>query len=750
MSSSFHIHIQGQVQGVGFRPFVWRLAMDWGLQGWVNNAADGVHIFFNASQVTASAFLEALQAQAPRLSRITKAVLHEIPEQAFKGFSIVASDSEAEPNLLLSPDFALCEDCRRELRDPLNRRYGYAFITCTNCGPRFSIIDQLPYDREHTTMRNFTMCADCLAEYESVSDRRYYSQTNSCTTCGVRLSFYRFDDGDDTQSPALISALEALRQGQILAVKGLGGFLLMCDATNAQAIIALRERKRRPSKPFAVLYADEDRLAADTRLSSEAIALLRSSAAPIVLLPLLDEPASGICVEALAPGLDRLGVMLPYAPLLELLAAGFGKPLVATSGNFSGSPIFHTDEQVQTGLANIADAVLSHNRHVVSPQDDSVALLGERTGQAIIIRRARGYAPTFLGPTPVDSRHSVLATGAMLKSTFAWQHKGNIYLSPYLGDLENFDTHAHFENMLNRFLAMFNARPKSIVADKHPAYFSTQLAGRLAETWQVPLLKVQHHQAHFAAILGEYALLESPEPILGVIWDGTGLGDDGQIWGGEYFVYEQGQIRRASHLDYFDFLLGDKMPREPRLSALSLAHNIPGAEALLAARFSPAEWSLYHKILQRGGLLQTSSVGRLFDGVASLLGLADKVSFEGEAAMRLEASARHFFSKNPPALSLSFSTPIVEFIIEGIRQGIPRDLLAANFHLWLIASVSQAAQALGCRKIAFSGGVFQNSLLVDLAIQFLSSEHELYFHRQLSPNDESVAYGQLILNSLQA
>lgn len=750
MPSSFHIHICGQVQGVGFRPFVWRLATEWGLQGWVNNAADGVHIVVNASAERASAFMEALQVQAPSLSRITRATLIEIPAQAFEGFSIVSSDSDAEPNLLLSPDFALCEDCRRELHQAGNRRYAYAFITCTNCGPRFSIVDGLPYDREHTAMRDFEMCPDCRAEYESVSDRRYYSQTNSCAVCGVQLSFYS-PGGEVIHEGALALALEALWQGKILAVKGIGGFLLMCDATNKQAINTLRERKHRPSKPFAVLYPNEQTLGADVDLWPEATALLRSAAAPIVLLPLLDKPASGIAAGELAPALDRLGVMLPYAPLLELIAAGFGAPLVATSGNLSGSPIFYTDEQIQKGLTGIADAVLSHNRRILSPQDDSVVQLSKNTGHAIIMRRARGFAPTFLGGVSVNAGRSVLATGAMLKSAFAWQHKGNIYLSPYLGDLENYDTHTHFENMLNRFLGMFNARPQSIVADSHPAYFSTQLAERLAEEWQAPLLKVQHHKAHFAAVLGENDLLEDSEPILGVIWDGTGLGDDGQIWGGEFFVWRQGQISRASHFAYFDFLLGDKMPREPRLSALSLARHIPEAVPLLESKFTPTEWALYHKILQRGGLLQTSSAGRLFDGVASLLGLADKVSYEGEAAMRLEVLARRYFKQNAlPASLPPASASTINALIEGLAMSLSREQLAADFHLSLIASIIQEAQTLGCRKIAFSGGVFQNSLLADLAIQFLLPDFELYFHRQLSPNDESIAYGQLLLNNLQA
>ncbi len=760
---TYHMHLSGQVQGVGFRPFVWRLAREFGLQGWVNNTTDGVHILFNADEAGAAAFSKTLLAQAPGLSVITSHSLQKVEKQVFSGFQIIHSASDATPDLLLTPDFGLCHDCRRELHDPANRRFGYPFITCTNCGPRFSIATGLPYDRERTTMQAFTQCPDCLAEYNNPADRRYFSQTNSCPVCGIQLEL--IDANGAKQSNPLNTALHWLLAGKILAAKGIGGYLLLCDATNARALETLRNRKHRPAKPFALLYADFDELEGDALLHPDEKRQLQSPQAPIVLLPLREKPASGLCAALVAPGLAQIGAMLPYAPLLELLARGAGRPLVATSGNVSGSPIIFEDEKARQELLNIADGVLAHNRTIAIPQDDSVLRFSPVHRQKIVLRRSRGYVPTFLFSKKttqylnIPISQSKLALGATMKSAFAWQHRGNLYLSQYLGELGSFDTQQAFEHCLQHFQELLREKPAQLIVDKHPDYFSTQLGKRLGREWNIPVLEVQHHESHFAAVLAENGYFKTEkkleQPVLGVIWDGTGYGNDGQVWGGEFFRFDGADIARAGHFEPFDFLLGDKMPREPRISALSLARLAGISPAQLPAQFAPQEWDLYQKMLTRGGLLlHTTSVGRLFDGVAALLGLISVSSYEGQAAMLLEQAAARFFQKNGlhSATAFALETPhptlaptgaLVRKIVEDRHSNADAARVAARFHRTLIELIRHQARQHNCAILAFSGGVWQNGLLVDLAIEHLQPEFELLFHRQVSPNDEGVALGQL-------
>ncbi|MCB9333996.1 MAG: carbamoyltransferase HypF [Lewinellaceae bacterium] len=653
---TYHLHLSGQVQGVGFRPFVWRLAQDLGLNGWVNNTTDGVHILFNADDAGATAFEKKLLEQAPGLSVITSHSLQKVEKQDFSDFQIIHSASDATPDLLLTPDFGLCADCRTELHDPANRRFGYPFITCTNCGPRFSIATGLPYDRERTTMQPFTQCPDCQVEYDNPANRRYFSQTNSCPTCGIQLKL--INSTGNRQADPLDTALDWLRSGKILAAKGIGGYLLLCDATNVQALETLRNRKHRPDKPFALLYADSDQLEGDALLQPDEKTAAKPASANRVTT-LRETPASGLCATLVAPGLTQIGVMLPYAPLIELLARGAGRPLVATSGNISGSPIIFEDEKAQKELLGIADGVLAHNRAIAIPQDDSVLRFSPaHRRQAIILRRSRGYAPTFLfaKKTPqyqypnIPISQSKLALGATMKSAFAWQHRGNLYLSQYLGELGSFDTQQAFEYCLDHFQGLLREKPAQLIVDKHPDYFSTQLGKRLGHEWGIPVLEVQHHEAHFAAVLAENGYFKTgkklEKQVLGVIWDGTGYGNDGQVWGGEFFRFDGTDIARAAHFEPFDFLLGDKMPREPRISALSLARLAGILSAQLTAQFSPQEWDLYQKMLSRSGLLHTTSVGRLFDGVVALLGLLSVSTYEGQAAMLLEQAAMRFFQKN--------------------------------------------------------------------------------------------------------
>ncbi len=756
---TYHIHIEGQVQGVGFRPFVYKLARQMELKGWVNNTVDGVHIEFNADSVKALAFYEDIIRLAPSLARITAHHMWEAEQVIYDDFQIVHSEQRGEPRLLLSPDFALCDACRAELLDPADRRFHYPFITCTLCGPRYSIIEALPYDRERTTMAAFAMCPACKREYEEVFDRRYYSQTNSCADCGVRLTLYTAQRQllSSSYDHCIQQSAEAVRAGEIVAVKGIGGYLLCCDATNAGAIRRLRERKTRPDKPFALMYPGVEQLRGDVVLRELEEKALRSTAAPIVLLDLKPAPASGIVVEELAPGLGQIGVMLPYAPLFELMLQALDRPIVATSGNLSGSPIIFDDDKALEELPALAGFILSNDRIIRMPQDDSVIRFSSFKQQRILLRRSRGLTPTFIQPDLKLPAGCLLAMGAELKSSFTLLHQRNTYISQYLGDLDSYDTQRNFRHTLDHLLQLLDARPELVIVDKHPGYFATQLGRELAEYWQAPVLEVQHHLAHFAALLGEQQLLDSSSPILGLIWDGTGFGDDGHVWGGEQFLYQDRQFSRVGHLSYFNFLLGDKMPREPRISALALAHDLEGAEEWLRPKFSTTEWKVYQQMLRREKVLQTSSIGRLFDGVASLLDLTDRASYEGQAAMRLERLAAGYILRAGLESVEPFRTAgllvsnyqidakaLMRRLQEAVKSGMEPAIVAARFHATLAAVAVEMADMLGVETVCCSGGVFQNAVLCDMLTVSFEGKCKLHFHKQLSPNDESVSFGQLI------
>ncbi|MEO1516938.1 MAG: carbamoyltransferase HypF [Bacteroidota bacterium] len=750
---TWHIHVEGQVQGVGFRPFIFSLAQKYGLNGWVSNTVDGVHLVCNANKRTVLKLMDTIVTDAPRLSKITSIRRFKIQQQFFDNFQIIHSKETGKANLLLTPDFALCNDCRQELKQANNRRYGYPFITCTNCGPRYSIIRKLPYDRQNTTMEAFPMCPTCQEEYDDPSDRRYFSQTNSCSDCGIELCL--FDASQAIVSKNTTDILKRIihewKAGKIIAIKGIGGYLLTCDASNEAAVLELRKRKYRPSKPFALLYPTATALK-DFELDDLALQELESHVSPIVLL---DLAASANALPGVAPGLNRVGIMLPYTPLYELLMQAFGKPIVATSGNISNSPIVYEDEKALRELSTVADFVLTNNRDILLPQDDSLVQFSFFHKQKIVLRRSRGIAPTYINADVKLPRERILAMGAMLKSTFGLSHSGNKYISQYLGDLTHFDAQQNFEHVLQHFLELFDMRADVILRDQHPSYPSSQMGEQLSKKWNVPIFDVQHHLAHFGAIIGEHNLLPSSEPILGVIWDGTGLGEDGQIWGGEFFTYEKYQFSRCQHFEYFDFILGDKMPKEPRISALSTCWDAAGAEAFLEEKFSQTEWRIYRKMLQKKNSLQSSSVGRIFDAVASLLGIMDKQTYEGEAAMRLEALATTYFQKHGLDFSSSYfsnyvyrrrisTKSLMAGIIRDLQQGKARDFIAAKFHFSLAHLIKMVANDLKIQHIACSGGVFQNALLVDLVLYHLKGDFELYFHKELSPNDENISFGQLV------
>jgi len=733
---------------------VYNFAIKNGLQGYVCNSADGVHIEFNADEKRAEGILEQIIARAPELSRIENTSLQKVNNKAYKDFSIRESESNTAVSMPLTPDFALCEDCRKELHDSTNRRYQFPLISCTKCGPRFSIINKLPYDRENTSLEDVEMCEECYNEFHDPSNRRYYSQINACPECSVSVSFIDSQSHIVTQKPAEVIKLVtgSLRQGKILAVKGIGGYLLLCDASNSNAIQLLRQRKRRPAKPFAVMFTGISQLKLYAHVDEAVEQLLLSPVSPVVLVE--SKKDRSLALNQIAPGLDSLGVMIPYAPLFEMILDDFAMPVVATSGNTSNNPVIYNDSIVIEHLLGIADCVVTHDRIIVVPQDDSVVRLTNISREPIILRRSRGMAPSYFGYVP-ESDENLVATGALMKSSFALSHLKHVYISQYLGNTDSYDTQQSYQKVLSHLFNVLNAKPGIFITDKHPHYFSHELAKTLAGKYDTELYEVQHHKAHLAAVLAENKLLDSDEDVLGVIWDGTGLGDDGQVWGGEFFRYHHKQMQRYSHFDYFPSLLGDKMAKEPRLSALSAGFGVNDAEDLLRDKFTDAEWNFYRSLLKQNSLLQCSSAGRIFDAVASILGICDRQSYEGEAAMLLEAAAQRYCNDHGYDMNESYLrdetqdyclsvAALLSNILQDKWKGKPVDLIAAKFHYSLAKVPGIIAENIGCRKIAFSGGVFQNALLVDMIQYHSGPEYELYFHKELSSNDENVSFGQMV------
>lgn len=738
------------VQGVGFRPHVCRLAHDLNLHGTVSNGNDGVHIYFNAKdEAEARKISDAIVQNPPPNAIISGHILSETESCLFEKFEIIKSSSATAPNLLLTPDIAICNDCRHDVYAAHNRRHGYAFTTCLQCGPRYSIITSLPYDRENTTMDWLHQCPACEKEYNDIYNRRHYSQTNSCPHCRVPLELFNNDGEKITDDASLVIkfTIDSLREGKIIAVKGIGGYLLICDATNDYALKNLRERKHRPGKPFAVMYASAGEASKDVVLSSAAISLLQGKVSPVVLCPMKDGFSSGIVKDLIAPGLDKLGVMLPYTALLQIIADKFSKPLIATSGNLSGSPIIYKDEDALLWLCDYADYVLGFRRDIVTPQDDSVVQL-TKDGRQIILRRSRGIAPTFY-PNPFKASQSLLAMGAELKSAFALLDKNNLYISQFLGDQKSFESQESFKYMLKHLSHLLHIVPEVLLVDKHPAYHVSELGRKIAEAQSLTLIEVQHHIAHFCAVLQENDLMQSKEPVLGIVWDGTGFGDDKQIWGGEFFTFANKNFSRVAQLEYFPLLSGDKMAKEPRVSAVSLLRKSMSHLMMLKDQFNERERLYYLKLIEHNQAIQTSSMGRLLDGIAAILGLQHINTYEGEAAMKLEVAARNctdtitgYYTVSVIEGKLLWQQMVYEIAYDK-KAGISVSYIAKKVFVTLVKAIEIIAESCSTKKLAFSGGVFQNALLIEIIAEKLSPAYELFFHKKLSPNDECISFGQI-------
>jgi len=747
---TYHLHFKGVVQGVGFRPFVFDSARSRNLKGWVKNSGKGLEIVLTADEAEAQAFYSYLIANAPPHSLITSNSFKKIPDQNYDDFRIIESTGEKVEGALLPPDIAMCDQCREEIKDGNNRRYEYAFTTCLHCGPRYSIIRKLPYDRLHTTMADLQMCMYCRSEYEEPDGYRQHSQTNSCPDCPIPMALFDSKKTCLDRDPGRIiqHCINALKKGKILAVKGIGGYLLLADATNEESILTLRRRKKRPSKPFAVMYPDINSAKEDAWIAPFEESALKDADAPVLLALRKEKPLSGLCSEAVAPGLGTVGILLPYSPFFELIIAGINRPLIATSANLSGSPIIYADEQAIEYLGAIADYILTFEREIVTPQDDSVIQLSN-DGSRILLRRSRGLSPNY-NPHPFgDIGKRALAYGADLKSTFALADREKLIISQYLGNQESYDSQLAFRHTLKHIQELYSFRPEVLLADAHPDYHSRAMAEKNAEALDLKLIPVQHHVAHFTAVLTEHGLLKSDRDVLGFIWDGAGYGDDGQIWGGEVFLKDHKGISRELHIDYFPILSGDKMSLEPRLSARSLFADIPEAEPILRSQFSDKEWNYFQKMIEVPAQIQTSSMGRFIDAIAAILGIGSFNSYESEAAMKLENRARK--RSNTASGDYTFVIrneiidwrPVLEKILVDIHKEKKCDYIARGLFLALGKLVFQVSKQKGVKDLAFSGGVFQNVVLINTLINLKPVDTRLWFHQKLSPNDENISFGQI-------
>ena len=741
------VRVEGVVQGVGFRPFVYSLATRLGLSGWVGNDVDGVFAEVEGPAAGVRQFLDALSAEPPPLARVDRVSATSMMPNGGAGFAIAASDSTGRRRALISADSATCGDCLAELADPADRRFGYPFINCTNCGPRFTIITGVPYDRPLTTMAPFAMCAACAAEYHDPANRRFHAQPVCCPDCGPRL---RLLDAHGTELPGepLPQAGRLLAAGQVLAVKGLGGYHLAADATS-QAAAALRGRKHRADKPFALMVADLAAARKLCELGEAGQALLTSARRPVVLLP--RRPGAAVA-DAVAPGNSELGLMLPYTPLHHLLLRQVAGPIVLTSGNVSDEPIAYRDDDALTRLAGIADAFLTHDRDIHIRTDDSVVRPVRE--QVSLLRRSRGYAPE---PVTVAAGfpRPVLACGAELKNTFCLAQGTRAFVSHHIGDLENFETLRSFTEGIEHFRRLFDIDPEVVAYDLHPDYLSTKHA---LELTGVDLVGVQHHHAHIASCLADN---EEAGPVIGVAFDGTGYGEDGTIWGGEFLIADLTGFERAGHLAAVPMPGGAAAIRQPWRMAAAYLDAAFGGEppAGLAVQARNADrWPQVVTLAQRRiNAPATSSAGRLFDAVAALLGVRDAINYEGQAAIELEQWADPAergaypagLSAGPGPVQV-YGTDLVRAAAEDLLAGTPPAAVAARFHGGVAEVIVRGCERLrersGLATVALSGGVFQNRLLLGLVMDGLAAAgFRVLTHTRVPPNDGGISLGQAVV-----
>jgi hydrogenase maturation protein HypF len=756
------LRVRGIVQGVGFRPFVYHLAMSLGLTGFVLNSSSGVTIEIEGPVTALDSFISKLKQEPPPLARIEQVTVGELPTLGESSFVIKESEPDAEEFVLVSSDVATCDDCYRDFTDPKNRRFGYPFTNCTNCGPRYTIIRDIPYDRPLTTMAPFQMCEACAAEYHDPADRRFHAQPNACGECGPSLKLVDNDSlqsgatpaFDEADSPltAIRNVRELLHDGRIVAIRGLGGFHLACDAQNEAAVKLLRERKKRSDKPFAVMARDVESVEQFCVVSEASRTALTSRNRPIMILP--RRPDTSLPAQ-IAPGNNAVGVMLPYTPLHYLL---FGESinappeftaLVMTSGNISEEPIVTGNEEAITRLRSVADAFLFHNRDIYMRADDSVVRTFE--GKDHVLRRSRAYVPNALdlgAPT-----FELLACGGELKNTFCLTKRNYAILSQHIGDLENYETLQFFEETLGNLKKLFRVEPRAVAHDLHPLYISTRYALGMDG---LPKFGVQHHHAHIASCMAENGLRDK---VIGVAFDGTGYGTDGKIWGSEFIVADFAGYERRAHFRYVPLPGGDRAIRQPWRSGLTYLRDAFGTNSLpvLFGGVSERDVALVQKMLERNlNTVDTSSCGRLFDAVASICGLRHEINFEGQAAIELEMMANpgidtqyNFDIASSEPWQIDFRG-MIEAIVRDASGGVSTSGVSAKFHNTLAKVIVEVCrrlrQAEGLNRVCLSGGTFQNMILLTKAVNGLRANgFDVYLHSKVPPNDGGIALGQAVI-----
>ncbi len=777
MTRRLEVSIEGTVQGVGFRPYIYGLASRYKLSGYVRNTPRGLLLEIEGKDQGINKFLIHLRASPPPLARIEKIFHRELPTRGSSSFKIKKSRIALTRSVFISPDITPCPECLRELFSSKNRRYLYPFINCTNCGPRFTIIQDVPYDRSRTTMERFELCPKCREEYRNPLNRRFHAQPNACPSCGPEVELvqslasrqYRIQNGVKGRE-AIAKAIELLSRGEIIAIKGLGGFHLACDATNDEAVSRLRARKYREDKPFALMARGIQTIRRYCEVSDEEARLLCSSERPIVLLKKALSPKSEVPIsEYVAPMQNYLGFMLPYTPLHYLLfhlrtpSSQFPSILVLTSGNISDEPIAYENSDALARLSGIADYFLLHNRDIYMRCDDSVARVYEK--RPLMLRRSRGYVPQPFR-LPFTLRKEILACGAQLKNTFSLGKGDYVFLSHHIGDMENVQTLKSFEQGIEHFKRVFDIEPRIIAYDMHPDYLSTEYAKNYCSllTAHCSLASIQHHHAHIASCLADNGV-ESGE-VIGVAFDGTGYGEDGAVWGGEFLVAGYKSYRRKAHLKYIPLWGGEKAVKEPWRMGLVYLYTVFGEKLWnldidFISSVPGKHWPSVKKILDKGiNSPLTSSMGRLFDGVSSILGICLHNNYEGQAAVELEqrgarrekrgASRYRYNVEREGDILVIDPELVIKGIVKDLKRGVSISLISLKFHntiSHLICSICQKIkEESGLEDVALSGGVFQNILLLETTVKQLRQlGFRVYTHQRIPPNDGGISLGQLLI-----
>ena len=742
------IVVKGIVQGVGFRPFIYKNATKNNLKGFVNNTSKGVFIEVEGYEEDITSFIEEIKHKPPVLSKVTDIKIIDKEIEGYTNFKIIESKEEEEPITLISPDIAICDDCLRDIRDKNNRRYRYAFTNCTNCGPRFSITKKVPYDRENTTMDVFQMCSECREEYNDPLNRRFHAQPNGCSKCGPRVFICDKEGQEITSKDPIKDIAKEIKNGKIVAIKGIGGFHLACDAKNKEVINELRKRKKRPRKPLAVMMRDIETVKKYCDVNELEERILLGNKKPILLL---DKKRNSLLPKELTNYQNgKLGVMLPYTPVHHILFSEDIDILVMTSANISGEPMVYKNHEAIEKLKGIADFYLMNNRHIYIPIDDSVSRV--ILGKERVLRNARGYAPKSMEIK--DMAYSI-ALGANSNNTFAIANNENIFFSNYIGDLANYNTWQHYINSLEHMKGIYKIDPKSYFYDLHPNFYQNELLKEI----KTKKIGIQHHHAHIVACMAEHSL---EEEVIGIAFDGTGYGIDGKLWGGEFFICDKERFKRLAHLNYVALPGGEGAIREPWKIAISYLYDIFKEDyaAYVPKHLQEKKHQIITEIIKKDiNSPKASSIGRLFDAVAALLGFDAKITFQGEAAIDLEnlccRDDQSFYQYNislEDGIYIIDCKPLIKSVVIEVIDGIDKELIARRFHNTIIKFTIELCEILrkeyNLSSVVLSGGVFQNEiLLINIYKELIKRDFKVYIHEQIPANDEGISIGQMIIGN---